>query len=215
MKIIEISLLPPEEAPESPYTIRNIAILVISFVLAICLIVLALQVNGLKGEYAQRKEKLLQRLAVYKRQKEKIDELQKKKTDLEERYKLITDALGQRITWYDKLSSIHRQIPKSMWLSQVSMELGKAEKVQTKIRKNVTYSKKASKSQDLEKEVQPLILIHILGYTSELPEIGELIANLDNSPFFEKTKFEKINNTKINNRSVISFEIITQMTQKG
>ncbi|MFQ6044390.1 MAG: hypothetical protein ACE5PV_26355, partial [Candidatus Poribacteria bacterium] len=94
MKLIEINLIPPEEVPESSYTIRNIATLVISFMIAIALILLALQMNSLKGEYAQQKIQLLQRLKVYSRQKEKIDELQRKKTNLEQRYKLITEVLG-------------------------------------------------------------------------------------------------------------------------
>ncbi|HIE25992.1 TPA: hypothetical protein EYP66_01745 [Candidatus Poribacteria bacterium] len=212
MKIIEINLLPPEETPESPYGIRNIAILVLSFVIIFWLILLALQVNSLKNEYVRRKEKVLQKLAVYRIQKQKIDKLQKKKADLEERYKLITEVLGQRITWYDKLSVMHRQIPEDTWLSQVSMEIQQAEELQKEMQKSILTRKKTSRVKDLEKNVQPSILIHISGYTSELPKVGELIANLEHSPLFEKTRFTKIGNTEINARSAISFEIVTQVS---
>ncbi len=205
MKIIEINLLPPEEMPESLYGIRNIAILVISFVVAVWLILLALQVNILKSGYAQRKKELTQKLAIYRVQKQKIDKLQKKKADLEQRYKLITEVLGQRITWYDKLSIIHRQVPENTWLSQISMEVQESEKVQTGIQ--IATLRKTS-PQGLKENGQPSILIRISGYTSELPKIGELIDNLDKLPFFEKTKFERIENTTINARATISFAIL-------
>lgn len=212
MKLIEINLIPPEEVPESPYTIRNIATLVISFMIAIALILLALQMNSLKGEYAQQKIQLLQRLKVYSRQKEKIDELQRKKTNLEQRYKLITEVLGQRITWYDKLSDMHRRIPENVWLSQIVMEIKKGEEFQEEKKVGVPVAKKDSKLRDLKEDVQSIILLHILGYTLELSKISGLIDKLSDSPFFEKTALQKIDKTKIKNRSVISFEITTQMS---
>lgn len=209
MKIIEINLLPEEEAPESPYSIRNIAILVISFLIATFLVLLTWQLNGTKNEYAHRKKNLLQKLAIYKKQKKKIDELQKRKADLEQRYKLVTEVLGQRITWYDKLNVLHKQIPEKVWLSDISME----------IQQEVGRSRKKSKPQNLKTSTvlqggdQPLILFHITGYTTELQKIGNLIANLDSSTLFDKTKFGKIENTTIMARSVISFEMTTRLTK--
>jgi hypothetical protein len=210
MKLIEINLIPPEEVPESPYTIRNIATLVISFVIAIGLILLTLQMSNLKSEYAQQKMQLLERLEVYSRQKENIDDLQKKKADLEQRYKLITEVLGQRITWYDKLSDMHRRIPEDVWLSQIVMEIKKTEDFQTEKRMGVPVAKESSELRDLG-NVHPIVLFHILGYTLELSEIGGLIDELNDSPFFEKTGLQKIDKAQIKNRPVISFEITTQM----
>jgi Tfp pilus assembly protein PilN len=211
MKIIEINLLPPDKVPESPYSIYNIAILVISLVIATWLIFLSLQVNNLKNQYIQRKETLMQKLALYRGKKEKIDHLQQKKTELEQRYELITNALGQRITWHDKLNDIHRQIPENVWLAQILIEVQKSEELQKGIQKMLPQSKKTSAPQDLDENGQPLILLHILGYAKELPQVGELISNLDSSQFFEKTKFETIDKTEINTRSAIVFEITSQV----
>jgi Tfp pilus assembly protein PilN len=206
MKIIEIDLLPPEDIPESPYSLRNIAILVISFMIAVWLIFLALRMSSLKNEYAQREAELTQKLTAYKIQKEKIDRLQKRKAELEKRYELITDVLGQRITWHDKLIAMHRQMPENVWLSQVLLEIQEAEKSQTEIQT------KTSTPQVIKENVQLLMLFNISGYAIELPRVGELIANLDNSPSFEKTSFKKIDKTEINARSIISFNLTTQVS---
>ena len=214
MKIIEVNLLPPEEAPESPYSIRNIAILVISFVIVIWLIFLTWQATILKSEYVQRKKELMQKLEVYRIQRERIDKLQKKKNDLEKQYELVTNVLGQRITWHDKLSIMHKQIPENLWLSQVSIEFQEEEKPQMEFQRSILTSKKTLKPQNLEEKVEQPMLLDILGYATDLPKVGELIDNLDNSKFFEKTKFKKVDNAKINNISLISFEIVTQVVNQ-
>jgi len=206
MKIIEIDLLPPEDIPESPYSFRNIAILVISFMIAVWLIFLVLRMSSLKNDYARREAELTQKLTAYKIQKEKIDRLQKRKAELEKRYKLITDVLGQRITWHDKLIAMHREMPENVWLSEVLLEMQEAEKSQTETQP------KTSTPQVIKEKVQPLMVFNISGYAIELPRVAELIANLDNSPAFEKTSFQKIDKTEINARSVISFDITTQVS---
>ncbi|MBM3239454.1 hypothetical protein FJZ31_24440 [Candidatus Poribacteria bacterium] len=206
MKIIEIDLIPPEDIPESPYSLRNIAILVISFMIAVWLIFLVLRMSSLKNDYAQREAELTQKLTAYKIQKEKIDRLQKRKAELEKRYKLITDVLGQRITWHDKLIAMHREMPENVWLSEVLLEMQEAEKPQPETQT------KTSTPQVIKENVQPLMVFQISGYAIELPRVGELIANLDNSPAFEKTSFQKIDKTEINARSIISFDITTQVS---
>lgn len=209
MKIIEINLLPTEYRPPPLYSLRNIAILVLLFLVVSFLILLALQTGNLKNEYDNECKQLMQNIKIYKKQKQQIDKLMKRENALNHRREIILELIGQRFTWSDKLISLYEQIPDNLWLSSILLERKKIEV--SKTTSKLDKREKKEKSQNEEKEVPQVILLHILGDTLALPQISEFIVRLDESPSFENTELLSIGRSEKKGRSVMSFEIITQL----
>ncbi|MCD6507019.1 PilN domain-containing protein [Candidatus Poribacteria bacterium] len=119
MKVVEVNLLPPEYAPESPYSVRNIIILLLSFLILGFLILIALQLVALKERYVAENVRLVTAINAFKKEKGKLDSLLERKSELEKRFEMVREALGRRRTWADKLTDIWRAIPDGIWLQGI------------------------------------------------------------------------------------------------
>jgi Tfp pilus assembly protein PilN len=243
MKIIEINLLPPEYKPPSPYSFRNIAIFAISLLVAIFLILLVLLMVNLKNKYNNEYKQLTRNIEIYGKQKQEIEKLKKREAALNQRRNMLMELIGQRFTWYDKLINLYEQIPENLWLSSISVERQEIEIPKIKEEKDkspptgkppagkppaTTKKKPPATKQTVEtasqqkgeavspgeeKNVQQIILLNISGDAMELQQISKFIASLDESSSFEKTKLLSIGQNEKEGRSVMSFEIATQLTK--
>lgn len=121
MKVVEVNLLPPEYAPESPYSVRNIIVLLLSFLILGFLMLISFQLLALKGRYMAENARLITTINALKREKEKLDSLLERESELERRYKMVREVLGERRTWSDKLADIWRAMPSGVWLRSIEM----------------------------------------------------------------------------------------------
>ena len=214
MKIIEINLLPPEYAPPPLYSFRNIAIFALSLLIASFLPLIALRMTNLKNEYDRKYKQLMRNIEMYGKQKLQINKLKEQEATLTQRRKMLMELIGQRFTWSDKLISLYNKIPEDLWLSSISLERQEIQILKTtgeekKGNKASPARNKAVAQNSEEENVQQLILLHILGDALGLPQIGEFIARLDESPAFEGTKLLSIGQNERKGRPVMSFEITT------
>jgi len=225
MKIIEINLLPPEYAPPSPYSFRNIAMFALSLLVAILLIPLALRMVNLKNKYNSEYKQLMQNIEMYGKEKQQVNKLKEQETILNQRRDMLLELIGQRFTWSDKLINLYEQIPENLWLSSISSERQEIEVPETTSKREekdksppkkekppATKQRGETASQNEETSVQQLIRLHLSGDALKLPQISEFITRLDESPFFEKTKLLSIGQSEREGHAVMLFEITTQLT---
>lgn len=186
MKIIDVNLLPPEYAPESPYSLRNVAILVSSFLIAGFLVALAFQILSLKESYMRENLRLMAMLSKLREEKKRVEELLARKREIERRYRMIEKALGGRVTWSDKLSEIWRAVPEGVWLQEVSL------------RRALSRGERPIETFQLK----------ITGESEGLSSIEELLKRIQALPWIEEADFSSINRRlSPGGREVYAFEI--------
>ena len=200
-----MNLLPPEYAPESPYSVRNISFLLLSFLILTFLTLNTLQVTDVKKEFNQYKQDMLLLVANRGPFKQKVERLRKQTRLLNRRRNELAEVFDRRTTWSDKLSQVYAQIPKGVWLSEVS--------VKRETRKVEPVAVRGEKSRSTTEEV---VSLHISGEAKDINDIAELISRLETISFLEKAPFRSINREEGGpseelEQSMMSFEIIARV----
>ena len=214
---IEINLLPPEYAPKSPYSPRNISFIVLSFLLLSFLVVDALQVIHREKEFNQRAQDMLRMAGRFSQLNKSIKALRERTALLNKRYNDLVEVLNQRVTWSDKLSQIHAQIPADVWLLEVSLErkmpqIPLVKMTQDKSNKSTQSKTNKPTSTPPPQKPQEQIILHILGEATDLTRIAEFIDRLETIPFIASMQFSSSDQRAIGEHLVMSFEIIAQVT---
>ena len=214
MKIIDVNLLPPEYAPESPYSLRNVIILVTSFLTAGFLVLLAFQILGLKEDYMRENARLVAILSKLRKEKSRVEELLARKAEIERRYRMIERALGGRITWSDKLSQIWRAVPEGVWLQEVSLHRT-AEREERPKREGKARKGEAKKAEKEAATVETFQL-RITGESAGLSSIEELLKRIQELPWIEEADFSSINKRfSSDEREVYGFEITAAFRRRS
>ena len=183
MKIIEINLLPPEYAPESPLSLRNVIMLILSFLVAGFLAVIAFQMLAVKESYMRENARLLTTISNFRREKERLDALLKRESELKRRYEVVEKALGVRETWSDKLAHLWNVIPEGIWIQDLSVQ-------RERTRKEEGWT------------------IKMRGYSSELEHIERLIRHMEEIPYVENPIFSSIQRQQISaEHDIYRFEV--------
>jgi Tfp pilus assembly protein PilN len=201
MKIIEVNLLPPEYAPESPYSLRNIIVLVLSFLLIGSLVVIAFQMLAMKESYMRENARLMTAISAFRKEKEKLDALLERRSELERRYRMLEKALGGRITWADKLAEICGVIPNEVWLQDISLQ---RMRVMTDVQ-----------DQEEQAEAVEVSLIKMTGQASGLKPIEELIRRLKGLSYIEDPNFTSIDRRSMAGHELYQFELTAQVGEGG
>ena len=211
MRTIEINLLPPEYAPENPYSIRNIAFLVLSLFILIFLALDVHQVIEREKSLDRRNQNMLHMLENFRQVKDNIEILRRQTTLLHERRNLLEAVVNRRTTWSDKLSQIYAQIPVDVWLSQISLERQKIIPSPEKKVQDESHAMNGEQSQKVGEQ----IVLYILGDARDLSRITEFISRLEAISCLENTQFHTIDQRKETGRSVMSFEITAKVNVEG
>lgn len=180
MKVVEVNLLPPEYAPESPYSVRNVIMLLLSFLILGLLIIIALQLVTLRERYVAENVRLVTAINALKREKEKLDSLLEREAELKERYGMVKETLGRRMTWSDKLADIRRAMPNGVWLRSI-------------------YMRRAEGGGNPS--------LSISACASDLRQIEDFVRRLKGLPYFEGTISVSIDRQTASEGALYNFEL--------
>jgi Tfp pilus assembly protein PilN len=204
---IEVNLLPAEYVPESLFSIRNISFLVLSLLILAFLAFDVMQIIEREKALSLQNQQMLQVLNNYRQLKQEIDKLKERTALLRQRRDLIVSAIGERDTWSDKLSQIYRQVPESVWLSEIAMKREFVSSAPT------APPAKDNKSKDapLQPVTKEAIRLHISGDAKDISYIAEFIDLLEAVPFLGKTRLNSVNQREEEKREIMAFEIVSQV----
>ena len=207
MKTIEVNLLPVEHLPENPFSLRNTLYLVLSLLVLIFLGVDTHQIYEREQTFKAESEQLVDGIGKFRQLKTHIDMLRRRTALLRDRSSLITEVISHRLTWSDKLSEIYLQVPADvLWLSEISLE----RRLPNQVRANPT---KKDKKTTVPQQEQ--FFLHIVGEAKDLSNIAEFIFRLEEISFLGNTQFRTIDEKEETGRTVMSFEIFTQVNVEG
>ena len=212
MRTIEVNLLPSEYAPESPYSLRSISFLVLSFLILIFLTLNSHKVIDREKALNLRSQGILRKIDHFRQVKSNSEKLRERTTLLYERRDHLAEVINRRTTWSDKLGQIYTRIPAGMWLSEISIEREEVIPLPTEgvpDRSNHTAEEETSEEQSEQ------IILYILGDAKDLSRITEFISRLETLSFLANPQLHSIDKDPKVGRSTMSFEITAQVNVEG
>ena len=210
---IEINLLPSEYAPQSPYSLRNISFLVLSFMIAGFLVIDVLQITHREKDLDQYLNvQVLNELRKFGTRLVDMKRLKEQTALLHERRNLLAEVISRRTTWSDKLSRVYAQIPSDVWLSEISV---KREVFQIPIATEKQDKQNKPTPATPQQESPKQIVLYISGSAKDLSRIAEFITRLETLPFLANIRFNSSNQIEQADQFVMSFEIIARVNTEG